>query len=403
MKKFEINIIDPICLNGTIQLKRGAVTFLKGDIGSGKTSALFALIPQLQDSYAFVCQKYLLLEEYSVEENFKIFKIPFSQMNDELDRFHLDIDVKKKVNELSEGMKQRLAVAIALARKPQYLILDEPISHLDEFNQISVLETIQEYTRINNSYTLIIDHSDHYKQYGDEIYQIMDHQIIIEKEFKNENEDSTYNQGSHLSIVHYLLSHFSHYQKEMLISFFLILIINLIGTVPKWIQQKQISSIEKEMSTYVIITYDQEVSDIYYNEFCELYPFTCLEDVYSNERIQLYPLVDYNSINDDEILIRKQDLTKYNLQLGDLISIQNKIYILKGTLDEQYFPVYQSNIDLIVYGHIDCGESYQMCGKLKNILEYPDAFEKIKQDSNVIDIQFSNTYTSKIVDYDINH
>ncbi|MCL2559313.1 MAG: ATP-binding cassette domain-containing protein [Turicibacter sp.] len=51
---------------------------------------------------------------------------------------------KKKVRAFSLGMKQRLALAMALLNKPDFLILDEPINGLDPMGVIEIRNTIKE-------------------------------------------------------------------------------------------------------------------------------------------------------------------------------------------------------------------------------------------------------------------
>ncbi len=59
-----------------------------------------------------------------------------------LKRFELDPD--KKVAELSEGMKVKFALALALSHNARLLILDEPTSGLDPVSRDDLLELFQE-------------------------------------------------------------------------------------------------------------------------------------------------------------------------------------------------------------------------------------------------------------------
>jgi ABC-type multidrug transport system ATPase subunit len=70
-------------------------------------------------------------------------KVPASRINDVLEQVQLNIHVQKRVGMLSGGMKQRLALAVALLANPPILVLDEPTANLDVKAQRDFIQTIQ--------------------------------------------------------------------------------------------------------------------------------------------------------------------------------------------------------------------------------------------------------------------
>ena len=73
-----------------------------------------------------------------------------------LQRFGLDKLLDRKVEELSGGELQKLAVAAALSKEADVYIFDEPATHLDIVERIKVADAVREHTA--NKYVLVVEH-----------------------------------------------------------------------------------------------------------------------------------------------------------------------------------------------------------------------------------------------------
>jgi oligopeptide/dipeptide ABC transporter ATP-binding protein len=76
-----------------------------------------------------------------------------------LGRVRLEPDVLDQFpHELSGGMRQRVAIALALALEPRLVVFDEPTTALDVIVQKSVMETIKELQRETKFTAILISH-----------------------------------------------------------------------------------------------------------------------------------------------------------------------------------------------------------------------------------------------------
>jgi heme exporter protein A len=82
-----------------------------------------------------VAHEPLLYRDLSGRENLRyharLFETPLSRVDELLERVGMARRADEPVRTLSRGMVQRLAVCRALLHRPQLLLLDEPLAHLD--------------------------------------------------------------------------------------------------------------------------------------------------------------------------------------------------------------------------------------------------------------------------------
>jgi ABC-2 type transport system ATP-binding protein len=88
----------------------------------------------------------------------KVYRCPMPRIDEVLELVGLSHTGKKKAGQFSLGMKQRLAIAIALLAEPQLLILDEPTNGLDPKGIIEIRKLLKSLNRDRGITILISSH-----------------------------------------------------------------------------------------------------------------------------------------------------------------------------------------------------------------------------------------------------
>lgn len=169
----------------SIHIPKGSIYGLVGKNGAGKTTLIRIICGlQMQNSgnlflYGKSNKKADIIEarrrigavvetpsiylnmtaRQNIEQQYLILGMPsFDGIDELLKLVGLEKTGKKKAKNFSLGMRQRLAIAIALAGNPDFIILDEPINGLDPQGIVEIRELILELNRNHNITVLISSH-----------------------------------------------------------------------------------------------------------------------------------------------------------------------------------------------------------------------------------------------------
>lgn len=192
-----------------VSLRRGELVVLLGPSGSGKSTLLNILggldratagtlnfdgqdLTAANDaeltryrrrSVGFVFQFYNLVAGLTARENVslvtEIAERPMKP-DDALELVGLGERVKHFPAQLSGGEQQRVAVARAIAKRPQILFCDEPTGALDSTTGVRVLEALERVNTELSTTILIITHNVGIGEIADRVLRMQDGKIIEE-------------------------------------------------------------------------------------------------------------------------------------------------------------------------------------------------------------------------------
>ena len=156
-----------------LQIPTGSIYGFLGPNGSGKSTTIRMLCglltpssgsasvlgldtrresEKLKQKIGYMTQKFSLYEDLTVKENLQFVSEIYAvgrkerrlRVNELLEEFNLNRQMKQRVGTLSGGQKQRLSLAAAILHKPQILFLDEPTSAVDPQNRRDFWEKLFE-------------------------------------------------------------------------------------------------------------------------------------------------------------------------------------------------------------------------------------------------------------------
>lgn len=107
-------------------------------------------------------------------------KVIPQRVHDVLDQVQLTAHSSKRVNMLSGGMKQRLALAVALLADPPVLVLDEPTANLDVKAQRDFIHTVQTLNQAGKTIVFSSHRLDEVIALGSRVLVLAEGKLILE-------------------------------------------------------------------------------------------------------------------------------------------------------------------------------------------------------------------------------
>ncbi len=172
--------------NFSAELEDGHLICLLGPSGCGKSTLLNMLcgitpvtegkiffddkdvtsLPPDQRNIGMVFQNYALYPHMTVAENIafplEVLKVKKDERKARVEEIaklvHVDNLLRRYPSELSGGQQQRVAIARAMVKKPQLLLMDEPLSNLDARLRLEMREEIRRIQKETGVTTVFVTH-----------------------------------------------------------------------------------------------------------------------------------------------------------------------------------------------------------------------------------------------------
>ncbi len=207
---------QPALVDFNLSVSRGEFLVITGASGSGKSTICYSMLGLLEKFYEGEKQGNLQLNDIEISnsqtselskligyipqriENSFVTPYVFSEIafsleyqkytkSEIMSKVHSvvkDLNIQKiferKLNELSEGEKQLVAIAAAIVNKPAIIIADEPLANLDQANKKIILETLYQLNKKGKTIIIATHEYEEYLQFASRVIKMYMGRIVDE-------------------------------------------------------------------------------------------------------------------------------------------------------------------------------------------------------------------------------
>ena len=207
--------------NVSLKIEDGEFVVILGASGSGKSTVLSVLsglerpdggivkcgdteLNELSDSnltefrrkrVGFIFQQYYLLPHLSVKSNVKLGADLTANKNyiEIIKSVGLENKLNRRPSELSGGEQQRVCIARALAKLPEFLFLDEPTGALDEKTGREILDYILKLKKECGFTMIMVTHNSNIAEMADKVIRMNSGKVV--ETYDNESPKNAYEIG----------------------------------------------------------------------------------------------------------------------------------------------------------------------------------------------------------------
>lgn len=213
LKNTNIGYTAPLIKGVNASLKLGEVCLLIGNNGVGKTTLIKSILDQIPtlsgdifiegkniknfstkeiaEKIAVVFSKAQIPANYTIEDLIALGKYihyPYyfeleqpdkEEVKTIIESLNLSQYKNLTLNKLSDGNLQKAFIGRAFAQNSPMIILDEPTTHLDEENKITILKLLREFAQKHHKLILFSSHDWRLaKEFADKIWFVKDQQLF---------------------------------------------------------------------------------------------------------------------------------------------------------------------------------------------------------------------------------